>query len=87
MPTVNFTAAFIRSVTCGSSLRKVDYFDREQRGFLLEVRASGGKTFHQRYSGPRGRLRQCKLGSAEVLAVDQARKEGQGDCRCCVARS
>jgi integrase len=77
MPTVNLTPFFVRSATCPSSQRRVDYFDTEQRGFLLEVRSSGGKTFYQRYNDTRGRLKQCKLGSAEVLTVEQAREKGR----------
>ena len=45
MPTIALTSTFVRQAECGTARRKVDYFDVGQRGFLLEVRASGGKTF------------------------------------------
>jgi hypothetical protein len=61
MPTVSLSSAFIRSVICKSPLRKVDHYDNEQRGFLLEVRANGRKTFYQRYTDDKGRTRQCKV--------------------------
>ena len=48
-----------------------------QRGFMLEVRASGGKTFYQRYTDNRGRERQYKIGPAEVLTLDQARRKAR----------
>jgi integrase len=44
---------------------------------LLEVRASGGKTFYQRYFDGYGRQRQFKLGPAGVLSVEQARRAGR----------
>jgi integrase len=55
----------------------VDYFDLEQRGFMLEVRCSGGKTFYQRYTDLRGRERQFKIGPADVLGLSAARKKGK----------
>jgi integrase len=44
---------------------------------MLEVRASGGKTFYQRYTDNRGRERQYKLGPADVLTLDQARRKAR----------
>lgn len=77
MPSVNLTPAFVRSAGCAHPHRRVDYFDTELRGFLLEVRSSGDKTFYQRYNDTRGRLKQCKLGSAEILTAEQAREKGR----------
>src|SRR6185437_1211418 len=48
-----------------------------QRGFLLEVRVSGGKTYYQRYTDERGRERQYKIGPADVLSLDQARRKAR----------
>jgi integrase len=77
MPLVAFSAAFVRAATCPADRRKVDYFDRSQRGFMLEVRSSGGKTFYQRYTDERGRERQFKVGPADVLTLDQARRRAR----------
>ena len=44
---------------------------------MLEVRSSGGKTFYQRYTDERGRERQFKIGSADVLTLDQARRKAR----------
>ena len=44
---------------------------------MLEVRCSGGKTYYQRYTDERGRERQFKIGSAEVLTLEQARRKGR----------
>lgn len=58
-------------------MRKIDFFDREQRGFMLEVRCSGGKTFYQRYTDDRGRERQFKIGAADVLSLGAARRKAR----------
>ena len=44
---------------------------------MLEVRASGGKTFYQRYRDLHGRERQFKIGPARVLTVRQARRKAR----------
>jgi integrase len=55
----------------------VDYFDSKQRGFLIEVRSSGRKTYYQRYCDERARERQYKIGRADVLTAEKARRAGQ----------
>lgn len=77
MPTMSLTAQFVREAACGAGRRKTDFFDVGQRGFLLEVRQSGGKTFYQRYTDERGRERQYKIGPADVLTLDQARRKAK----------
>ena len=77
MPRVQLSPAFVKSVVCPDGLKKVDFYDCEQRGFLLEVRRSGGKTFYQRYTDDRGRERQFKIASADVLTLSVARRRGR----------
>lgn len=77
MPVVVLTAQFVRAAACALPQRKADYFDTTQRGFMLEVRCSGGKTYYQRYTDERGRERQYKIGSADVLSLDQARRKAR----------
>ena len=77
MPTVALCAGFVRQAACAVGRKKVDYFDAAQRGFMLEVRASGGKTYYQRYTDERGRERQYKIGAADVLSLDQARRKAR----------
>lgn len=43
-------------------------------GFVLEVRASGGKTYALRYTDAGGRQRQHKIGTFGMITTDQARK-------------
>jgi integrase len=77
MPVVSLSAGFVRGATCVPGRKKTDYFDAAQRGFLLEVRQSRGKTYYQRYTDERGRERQYKIGPAEVLTLEQARRKGR----------
>lgn len=77
MPCVILTPAFVRHAQCPDGARKLDYFDTRQRGFLLEVRQSGGKTFYQRYRDGRGRERQFKIGSSAILSLSQARRKAR----------
>ncbi|KQZ00790.1 hypothetical protein ASD45_07935 [Pseudolabrys sp. Root1462] len=77
MPTVALSASFVRQVQCAPDRKKTDYFDVGQRGFMLEVRSSGGKTFYQRYTDERGRERQYKIGPADVVSLDQARRKAK----------
>jgi integrase len=58
-------------------MRKIDFFDCAQRGFMLEVRCSGGKTYYQRYTDDRGRERQFKIGPADVLSLAAARRKAR----------
>lgn len=77
MPIVPLSAGFVRRAICAPARKKVDYFDATQRGFLLEVRQSGGKTYYQRYTDERGRERHTRFGPAEVLTLEQARRKAR----------
>jgi integrase len=78
MPFAPLTSRFVHTATCPKDRAKVDFFDTgQQKGFLLEVRSSGGKTYYQRYVDPHGRQRQFKIGSADTLSLDQARRLGR----------
>jgi len=77
MAIVRFSPTFVRHAFCPPDQAKIDYFDAVMRGFMLEVRSSGGKTFYQRYTDERGRERQFKIGPADVLTLRQARRKAQ----------
>ncbi len=47
------------------------------RGFMLEVRSSGGKTYYQRYTDERGREHQYRIGPADVLTLRQAKRKAK----------
>lgn len=80
MPHVALSASFVRAAECPGGRKKVDYFDLAQRGFMLEVRTSGGKTYYQRYTDEHGRERQYKIGPADVVTLEQARRKGRQIC-------
>jgi integrase len=77
MPKIALTSAFVRAAGCPPGRQKVDFFDTNQRGLMLEVRASGGKTYYQRYTDDHGRERQFKIGAADVITLDQARRQAR----------
>lgn len=77
MPIRKLTPAFVRHVRCPADARKVDYFDADARGFVLEVRASGGKTYYQRYTDVKGRERQFKIGPADTLTLHEAKRKAK----------
>lgn len=71
------TANFVRAVRCPEGRRKIDYFDSKQRGLHIEVRATGGKTYYQRYGDRYGNERQIKIGPADAVTLKQARAKGR----------
>lgn len=77
MPHANLDAQFVRNAVCPEGKSKVDYYDTAITGFILEVRASGGKTFHLRYRDPHGKQRQHKIGDSKSLSFDKARQAAQ----------
>jgi integrase len=77
MPRVPLSSAFVKSAGCPDGQKKIDFFDCARRGFMLEVRRSGGKTYYQRYTDERGRERQYKIGPADVLSLAAARRKAR----------
>lgn len=77
MPVRRLTVSFIKRAICPDDKPKIDFFDTAQRGFMIEVRTSGLKTFYQRYTDGRGREKQYKLGPADVITLAQARQLGR----------
>jgi integrase len=77
MPVRQLTAAFVQQATCPAGAKKIEYRDTTIIGFSLEVRASGGKTWYQRYFTPEGRQRQFKIGGVNDITFDQARKRAK----------
>lgn len=74
MPVVQLSAHFVRNAVCPPGKAKVDYYDSAIKGFILEVRSSGGRTFYLRYRDVRGKLRQHKIGDATAISYDKARQ-------------
>lgn len=74
---VRLTTSFVLKAICPAGQAKVTFFDTNHTGLMLEVRVSGRKTFYQRYTDRRGTERQFKLGPADVITVEQARRKGR----------
>jgi|TARA_R100000049_G_C1955392_1_gene108939 integrase len=74
MPKTQLTAAKCLAATCKRGSKKTDYWDNVTTGFLLEVRASGGKTYALRYVDPNGKQRQIKIGRFDDITFAQAQK-------------
>ncbi|MNQ81813.1 Tyrosine recombinase XerD [compost metagenome] len=77
MPNATLDAHFVRTAICPDGKSKVDYYDTAITGFILEVRASGGKTFHLRYRDSHGKQRQHKIGDSKSITFDKARQAAQ----------
>lgn len=74
MPKTKLDAAKCLAATCKRGSKKTDYWDTVTTGFLLEVRASGGKTYALRYVDGQKRQRQIKIGGFDDITFAQAQK-------------
>ena len=77
MPNVNLDAQFVRDAVCQEGRGKTDYYDNAITGFILEVRSSGGATYHLRYRDSHGKQRQHKIGGVDDVTCAAARKKAQ----------
>ena len=77
MPIVTLNAAFCAAAQCDPSKRRVDFYSDTQVGFGLECRASGSKSYFQRYHDPSGKQRQVTIAAYGEVTFDQARKAAQ----------
>jgi len=73
MAVIPLTRQTLVSLVCPTSQLKRDFFDVAMRGFMVEVRRSGKKTFYFRYSDSKGKQRQKKLGSTDQITLTEAR--------------
>ncbi len=77
MPKVQLTAAFCQMAQCEPGKRKTDYYSDTQIGFGLECRASGGKSYFQRYFDQHGRQRQVTIAGQSEVKFEDAKKAAQ----------
>ncbi len=80
MPKATLDNAFVAIAHCEAGKRKTDWYDsggsNSVRGLVLEVRASGGKTFYLRYDQD-GRQKQIKLAAFGDAPFAQIRKKAE----------
>lgn len=77
MPMLALTAQSVQSAACPAGKSKQDYYDTAITGFILEVRANGGKTYALRYRDAHNRQRQYKIGDFDSISFDKARTEAE----------
>lgn len=77
MATPPLTQSFVDKQACPPGKRKVNLQDTQVTGLMLELRASGGRTYYVRYTDDRGKRYQHKLGDATLLKLSQARQKAQ----------
>jgi len=68
----NLTQAFVKRVECEQGKSKQEFYDNEIKGFILEVRASGVKSYFLRTTVDAKR-RSKKIGDAKVMDIQSAR--------------
>ena len=69
----NLTQPFVKRIECEQDKSKQEFYDNEIKGFSLEVRANGTKTYYIRTKGADGKRVAKKLGDAKVISVKDAR--------------
>jgi len=75
MPRTRLTGKIISSIPCPPGQRKLDLFDTHTKGLMLEIRATGGRTYYLRYTDSRGKQHQLRIADAADISLEQARKE------------
>jgi len=77
MPHATLTASFCNNAVCLPGKAKTDYYDTAITGFILEVRATGGKTYAIRYTDSHSKLRQHKISDAKSITFEKARNAAE----------
>jgi hypothetical protein len=77
MPIVSLSHDFVSKAVCPDGKKKINYYHKDIRGFLLEVRSSGGKTYALRYRDQNNRQCQYKIGSHKDLSFEKARRAAE----------
>lgn len=73
MATMFLTQKIVDSLVCEASCKRLTVFDRHCRGFVLEVRPSGRKSYFFRHKDSCGVTRQPKLCDANSISLKQAK--------------
>jgi integrase len=73
MAKITLTPLLVKESVCPAEKKKIDFFDTDCKGLMLEVRVTGRKTFYLRYQDSRGRIRQLRLADAADVTLTQAK--------------
>lgn len=77
MPVISLSSKICKSLACPAGQTKADFHDAGCKGLMLEVRASGGRTWYLRYSDARGKQHQMRIADAQDLSLELARKRAK----------
>jgi integrase len=77
MPHVKLNQRFVDSICLNVEQKKQEWFDIEIKGFYLEVRRTGGKTYRMRLKDKFGKLAVLNLGDAACVPFLRAREEAR----------
>ncbi len=77
MPKIHLTSSFVANPRKPTDKARIDYFDIEIPGFLLEVRVTGKCTYYQRYRDAYGRLKQFRIGPVDSLSLEEGRNKAK----------
>ena len=75
MPKAKLDYAFAATAECEPGKTKTDWYDETITGFVLECRASGGRTYYLRYQDQGGRQKQHKIGRYQDVRFADAKKK------------
>jgi integrase len=77
MPSIALDANVVKTTECPVGKARVDLYDTVIPGFIVEIRATGGKTYYLRYRDTHGKQKQYKIGDTKSLTFEQARNAAQ----------
>lgn len=73
MPIADLTSGFVRSVDLIPYKKKVEYFDKDIKGWYLEVRGLYAKTYYFKYRNLKGELKSFRLGKYGLVDYELVR--------------
>ncbi|MCC2602404.1 site-specific integrase [Sphingopyxis yananensis] len=77
MPKAKLDHAFCQAATVEAGKKRTDYYDTIIKGFILECRASGGKSYAFRYRDQYGKQAQTTISDYNAVSNAEARKKAQ----------
>jgi len=72
---MNLTQAVTKRAKCDEGKTKQFFYDTELKGFMLEVRSNGRKTFFLKVTTQEGKRKSTRLGDATILPTAEARSK------------
>ena len=73
---MKLTQAFVKGVTCKEGIKKQEFYDDGLKGFILEVRTNGRKTFFLRFTDSQTKKTSyTKIADATILPLEEAKQK------------